>query len=425
MPRLLIVGNPLIYARRRLGILPKAAHNTRMSNLSTDLQGTGRLAIEAITGVVDIVESLHQTIATAQGIFAATDARRTRGITGLVYGNIRGVTNLVGKGIDLPLGLIAPLLGEQESSPKRDAVLSALNGTIGDHLAAKNNPLAIPMRFRQNSKLLDDQALLKIIREVNGRLAILVHGAFRNNLGWNRNGHDHGAALARDLGLAPIYLHYNTGLHISTNGREFSALLQHICDLAKRPLEFTIIAHSMGGLVARSACHTATISNQSWLMQLRKLVFLGTPHHGVPLEKGGNWLNTILDFSPYSAPFSRLGKIRSAGITDLRYGHIVDEDWQGRDRFRNSGDQRTPVPLPEGVDCYALAASTGVVPCETGNDLIGDGLVPVNSALGRHKNPDLNLAFPKSRQWIGRNMNHLDLLNHGAVYETVRNWLAA
>jgi hypothetical protein len=53
-------------------------------------------------------------------------------------------------------------------------------------------------------------------------------------------------------------------------------------------------------------------------------------------------VDLILGVSAYTAPLARLGKIRSAGITDLRYGNLVDEDWAGRDRFAGGGDRRNP-----------------------------------------------------------------------------------
>ena len=88
----------------------------------------------------------------------------------------------------------------------------------------------------------------------------------------------------------------------------------------------------------------------------------------------------------YSAPFARLGKIRSAGVTDLRFGNVIDEHWQGRNRFELGTDARTPVPLPTGVDCYTIAAEH-------------DGLVPLASAMGEHPNPALRLDFPPSRRF--------------------------
>src|SRR5207248_1368031 len=76
-----------------------------------------------------------------------------------------------------------------------------------------------------------------------------------SDLGWTRKGHDHGAALARDLGYSTVYLHYNSGLHVSTNGRAFATLLESLVEEWPVPVEeMTIVAHSMGGLVTRSAC---------------------------------------------------------------------------------------------------------------------------------------------------------------------------
>ena len=406
------------WERVRGEILPR-----NPNNLSTDLRGAGRLTIDAITGITDMVESLHHTIGSFSGRRGAPDQRRTKGITGMVYRNIRSTTELLGTGIDTLLNRLSLKLGEKDSSPGREAVISALNGVLGDRLVARDNPLAIPMQFRRNGKPLNEPALLEAIQQSNGRLAIMMHGSCMNDLQWNRKGHNHGTSLARDLGFTPLYVHYNTGLHISENGRKLSDLLETIIDQSPAPIALFIVAHSMGGLVSRSACHYGRTSGHTWVNHLQKLVFLGTPHHGSPLEKGGNWIDTILEMSPYSAPFSALGKIRSCGVTDLRYGNVVDDDWKGRDRFNFRGDQRIPVPLPEGVQCYSIAATTRKKSSKLGDGLMGDGLVPLNSALGRHKNAELNLLFPQTHQWVGRNMNHLDLLNHPEVYETIKQWL--
>ena len=391
-------------------------------NPSLDLRGAGRLTIDAIKGVTDLVEAMHHTITSFGGLLGGPGEQRTTGVTGMVYRNIRTVSGLVGSGIDVLLDKLTLIIEEKESSPEREALLAALNGVLGDYLADKENPLAIPMQLRKNGKPMEDQTLSESIRQSNGKIVLMIHGSCMNDLQWNRQGHDHGTALASDFGYLPVYLHYNTGRHISENGRECANLLETFFNQLPGPIELIIIAHSMGGLVSRSACHYGKLSDHSWLNRLRKLIFLGTPHHGAPLERGGNWIDIILEISPYSAPFSRLGKIRSSGITDLRYGNILDEDWEGRDRFEHSGDDRIPVPLPNNVQCYTIAATTGKESSELGDDLIGDGLVTLNSALGRHKNPDLNLLFPETHQWIGRNMNHLDLLSHPDVYETIKNW---
>ncbi len=393
-------------------------------NLSTDLRGAKSLTIDAITGVSGIVESMHKTISGFAGVLGRPDKRRKKEVSGKVYKSINMVTELVGSGLDVLLRQLGNVLGEKDSSSgKREAVLSAINGVLGDHLVATKNPLQIPMQFRRHGKPLNKLELNEAIIQSNGRLLILVHGSCMNDLQWHRQEHDHGAALARDLGFSPIYLHYNSGLHISENGRKLADLLEEIVENSAQNVDLTMLAHSMGGLVSRSACYYADQSGYSWPNQLDKLVFLGTPHHGAPLEKGSNLVDHILEINRYSAPFSRLLQIRSSGITDLRYGNLVDNDWKERNRFKLSKDPRTPVPLPESAQCYAIAASKGEASNKLGDDLIGDGLVTVRSALGHHKNTELELLLPQSQQWIGRQMNHWDLLHNPDVYRQIKQWL--
>ncbi|MFL6197136.1 MAG: alpha/beta hydrolase [Thermoanaerobaculia bacterium] len=368
----------------------------------SDLRGAGRLAVDATMNMTDLVEAMHYTIARGTGLGPAG------GITGFVYRGIRGVTRLVGGGVDAALGLIPPP-GDGGSSPGREAVLAALNGVLGDHLAASGNPLAIPMRLSKRTAT-----------PPTGRLLVLAHGLCMNDLQWHRSGHDHGAALARDLGFTPLYLHYNSGLHVSTNGRALADRLQDLVGRWPAPVEeLSILGHSMGGLVARSALHYGRAAGHAWPAYLKKLVFLGTPHHGSPLERGGNWVDFILGGSVYTAPLARLGKIRSAGITDLRHGYLLDEDWEGRDRFERAHRARRPVPLPDGVECYAMAAAKekSVGP--------GDGFVPLDSALGHHEDPELRLELPESRRWVLHGGHNFDLLSHGGAYGKFRAWLGA
>lgn len=56
--------------------------------------------------------------------------------------------------------------------------------------------------------------------------------------------------------------------------------------------------------------------------------------------------------------------------------------------------------------------------------IFGDGLVPLNSALGCHREPDLSLEIPSSQQWIGYSMGHLDLIGQPVVSRQSRRWLA-
>jgi len=395
---------------------------------ASDIRGAGKLAIDATIGLTDLVESLHHNISRAPGILGEPTNKPTTGVTGLVYRSIRGVSRLVGSGIDALLARLVPLIAERPSSAEREAVVAALNGVLGDHLAETANPLAIEARLRRNGKPLElaRPALAAAIPDATGKIAVFVHGLCMNDLQWKRNGHEHGVALASKAGFTTVCLHYNTGLHISSNGRAFAGLLESMVQAWPVPVEeLDIVAHSMGGLVSRSACHYGVEAGHQWPRLLKRIVFLGTPHQGAPLERGGHWIDIVLDASPYTAAFARLGKVRSAGITDLRHGSLLDGDWIRRDRFARSHARPLPLPLPEGVACHAIAASLGKGPGDLGGRILGDGLVPVASALGVHKDPSRSLAIPPSRQWTGYGMNHLDLLDRKEVGERIVSWLGA
>jgi hypothetical protein len=394
----------------------------------SDIRGASRLVIDAIVGITDIVEAMHVNIASVPGMPRVLAPRRARGITGLAYGSVRVITGGVGRALDAALARLVPLLGARGSSARRDSVLSAVNGVLGDYLARSGNPLAIPMALRRNGRplALDSAALAARIVNPGPRLLVLVHGLCMSDRDWRRRGRNPAESLAGDLGQTALYLHYNSGRHISANGQEFAALLERLVDAWPVPVEsLTLVTHSMGGLVARSAYHYARASSLRWPARLRDVVFIATPHHGAPLERGGNWVDVILGLSAYSAPLARLGKIRSAGITDLRYGNLADEDWQGRDRFAREGDRRLAIPLPSGARCYAIAGTIAPEGSLVGDRFIGDGLVPLASALGRHPDPHRRLGFPASRQWIGEGLGHIDLLTNPATWEQIGRWLSA
>ncbi len=377
--------------------------------------------------MTDLVEALHHTILRTPGVLGKSPTGRTRGITGLVYKSVRGVTRLVGGSVDALLGLLAPLIADKPSSQEREAVLAALNGVFGDYLVATGNPLAIAMglRAKGTSLAMNHDALAAALPQDGRKVVVLVHGLCMNDLQWTREGHDHGASLAHDLGYTPVYLRYNTGRHISTNGATFSDLMETLVRAWPQPIEqLAIIGHSMGGLVARSAIHTATRAGHTWPARLDDLVFLGTPHFGAPLARAGTWVDYLAGISPYTAPFARLGKVRSVGIKDLQHGNLRDEDWQAPS-VASPRVARSSLPLPRGVRCYAIAASKQERANLSGATTRGDGLVPVNSALGRHRDAALNLALPETHLRVGYGMGHFDLLSRSDVYVQIRDWLAA
>jgi pimeloyl-ACP methyl ester carboxylesterase len=325
-----------------------------------DIREALRLAVCATTGVTEIVEAMHCRIASGAGVLGRPLALPARLVTRIAYGNVRFVTRLIGKVGDRALRELDPLLGESASGPERDAVVAALNGVVGDWLRETGSPLALEMRLRKEG--------------AGPRAVVLVHGSSMNDRHWHRDGHDHGRALARDDDWMPVYVRYNSGLSIAENGR----LLAERLALLSEVREIALLGHSMGGLVARAASHVAEAEGLGWRTRLRSLVTLGTPHRGAPLERYGSLLEALLPISSYSAPLASLGRIRSAGITDMRDG--------------------LDLPLPAGVGCYAIAAGK-------------DRMVPIASAHG---------AFSPECCSIVPGVSHLDLLSSLEAYDRIR-----
>jgi pimeloyl-ACP methyl ester carboxylesterase len=417
----------------------------------SDIQGLAQLATQATLGITGLAETVqgnvYKAVAAPFGPLGAKfidrlpggSGVRRSGITGLVYGSIKGVTRLAGGAANALLSRAAPLAGQQASTPQREAMLSALNGVLGDQLTDTANPLAISMSLRSEGRplVLEPHALAARLPGATGKVLVLIHGLCMNDLQWlggTAGSPGHGESLARELGYTPVYLHYNTGLHSSTNGEQLANMLQQLSKAWPQPVEeLTLLVHSMGGLVARSACHHAAEAGHSWLAKLKSLVVLGTPHHGAPLERLGSWVDGVLGSNIVTRPFAKIGQVRSAGITDLRHGNVLQTDWHHAGRFERGPDARQVLPLPTGVDCYAVAATTlaagsgPLVPVKEAlsRKMIGDGLVSLESALGQHAEPARTLAFPPENQWIAQGMNHIELLHRPEVTRQLVRWLGA
>lgn len=354
------------------------------------LRGASRLAVDATTGVTNLVEAMHAEIARLP---LTARRARTSGITGLVYRSVRGVTQLVGGGLDLALGALTPLL-DRAQPDHASAALAALNGVLGDYLEDTANPLATPMSLRP------------LVEGASGPALVMLHGLCMNEAQWRRqtdkDSADFPAALAR-LGYQPLGLRYNSGRPIWRNGAELARLLDDV------PGPITLLGHSMGGLVARSAI--AQAGRRRWLKRLHGLVTLGTPHQGAPLERGGQQVQQLLAISAYSRPLALLAARRSAGIRDLRYASLLEAD----------AGRASVLQLPDGVACYAVAATTSKKPTGSPARWLGDGLVPVASALGQHRSPARRLAFTDTALFTG--LGHLGLQTDAAVLAQLQRWL--
>ena len=422
----------------------------------SDLQGLSQLATQGVLGVAGLAESVQGNVykAVAAGFgplgsrfidrAAGSSGVKPQGITGLVYGGVKGITRLAGGTANAVLSRAVPFanqrFGVQASAPQREAVLAALNGVLGDHLLATANPLAIAMTLRCQGQTLplDRVALAQRLPQATGKILVVMHGLCMNDLQWNAaakagvHTSSHPDILAKELGYTPVYLHYNTGLHTSVNGQQLAALLEQLLQTWPQPVqELSMLVHSMGGLVARSACSHAEKTGHAWRKQLKSIVFLGTPHHGAPLEQVGNWIDTVLGSNVVTRPFAAIGQIRSRGITDLRYGHVLESSWlvngQELNRFERKPDGREPLALPTDVACFTVAASmtnTSSQPSPAEVQLMGDGLVSVRSALGLHDEAQHTLAFAPENQYVAYGVSHMALLSRPEVSAQLVKWLA-
>ena len=120
---------------------------------------------------------------------------------------------------------------------RRAEAMAAVNGLFGDVLADQGSPLATPMTLaigatnlpRGRDALRD--ALSDVVPQVGPRICLLVHGLMCTESIWQFPGDratTFGTLLARDHGVTPVTLRYNTGRHISANGRDLALLLREL-----------------------------------------------------------------------------------------------------------------------------------------------------------------------------------------------------
>lgn len=359
------------------------------------------------------------------------------GITDGVYDAIRGTARtLFGaadsamravQGSAQTLALPAPVQVPAVKSDTRvqDDIVAALSGAVGDHMVARRNPLAIRFGVYQGGVRvrLNREGLGTAFPAAGPRIAVFVHGLCCNESAWrmfhepgNAQTEAYGERLARDLGYVPVYLRYNSGLHISHNGRMLSRTLDQLVQHWPQALEdLVLIGHSMGGLVSRSGTETARRRNAPWLAHLSQVICLGSPHLGAPLEKAVHLGTALMKQLPLSRPVARLLDSRSLGIKDLRWGYTADEEWKGRDPDELWTSDRLQYPPVPGVQYRFFGSCLTRDPEHPVSRAVGDGLVRVPSSLAN------DVAAADSALRV--QMNHLRLVNHPDVYAQLLRWL--
>lgn len=380
-----------------------------------------------------MVRDLHMAVAerafTAAGPGGAPARVIHDGIAQALYGGVRKALDAVPRGAAAALARSARADGPAlVQSPRGRLALAALNAYVGDALAATGSELALAMTLRHRGADLppDRDALARALPDAGPRLAIFVHGLGETDASWRLRADaqrpGYGARLRRDLGHTPIELRYNTGLHISDNGRALARLLEELCEAWPVTVrEIVIVGHSMGGLVARSACHYGRSDGHGWTGAVRHVFCLGSPHLGAPLEKGVNALGWALGRVPETRPLANVLNVRSAGIKDLRYGSCAEEDWCDCDPDELLTDRCHDVPFLPGARFHFVAATLSQRPGEPLGAILGDLLVRMPSASGAGRHRRVGFAIEDGHH-VGR-ATHFDLLNHPAVYDQIRAWI--
>jgi pimeloyl-ACP methyl ester carboxylesterase len=394
----------------------------------SDIRAVGELAGDGLAAGGALISEMHAGIASrpfaALGLAAAPVRVLHDGISRAVYGGVRGGLRLAAKGGAALAATRATDSGRAlDCTPSGSLALGTVNGLWGDRLTA----LAYDMAVRRGCAdvPVTPEGLAAAYPDATSRLAVFVHGLFGDDDNWRlfplrgrRAGRrTYGERLYDELGYTPVTLRYNTGRHISDNGRALARLLDELVAGWPEPVEeIVLIGHSMGGLVARSACHYGG----AWTEHVRHVFSLGSPHLGADLEKGINAASWALRRLPETRALSTLLNARSAGIKDLRYGACVEEDWRDcadPDEFLR--DRCTEVPFLPGVHYYFVGAALG----GPAGRVLGDLLVRIPSASGRGTGRGRRIPFEADHGHELTGLTHFDLLNHPAVYAQIRSWL--
>jgi pimeloyl-ACP methyl ester carboxylesterase len=401
---------------------------------------------DMIEKTTDLVEGTHEAvmqrpIAVLSSVGAGAAARAVdaprAAIAKLVFDSIRATNRSVQAVSDLGLATAKAILPEADATKPAsafgewmDAAQGVLNAVGGDFLEARNNGLSIQphLRYRRQPLVLTPGELARAMPGATAKVCLFLHGLGCTDAVWQARDQSaldaaepeplsFGIALQRERGYTPIYLRYNSGLHVSENGRALASLLEQLsnaypCELG----EIALVGHSMGGLVGRSAAHYGHALGHAWVKKLRHVLCIGSPHFGTLLERAGNVITSVLsafDTAGTQVP-AKVFNARSAGIKDLRFGSVLDEDWRDLDPDAFFSDRSQHAPFADGV-AYGYIAARLRPQSGIASELIGDLLVHVRSASGQHRDVARSLPF---------HMGHvIDGVSHVAVYEQLLRFL--
>jgi pimeloyl-ACP methyl ester carboxylesterase len=350
-----------------------------------------QLMLLAATGLTRLVASVHATIASRPALDGdSVDADQAPTAYNIVSESLLWLAALTHQSQPSP------------ASQQGGLFRSAVNGVLGDTLSDLNSSLCQNMSLRDESGREITSADWQ--RNAHKGVVLFLHGLCLSEREWQGDAHANFVQELRASGYGVAWLRYNTGRAIYENGAGLSQLLE-AAELDNLPL--TLIGHSMGGLVMRAALHHAEQHDMHWPAQFRQGVYLGTPHQGAPLERLGEGANRLLGLTPYTRPLMQIGALRSQGIQDLRHGRI-------------STSREQPFTLAPQARHLLIAAYLGN---ERTLDMVGDGLVPVSSALGQNAKPKKNLSGGDLQRRELPALSHVAMLKDERVYQALREWM--
>ena len=396
-----------------------------------EIAALGDLAGDAAAGLTMRVRELHVGIAQRAFGGAGAAARPAKvahdAIADGAYLAARGLSRLLVRGGARAVSVVrAPDAPALETHPAGHLAVGALNGAFGDLLHRRGSPLAVPMAVRRGGRDVPCRrdALVAAFPDAGPRLAVFAHGLCETDASWRLGAERHvpyGARLETELGYTPVYVRYNTGRHISENGRDLAGLLGELVDAWPVEVsEVALVGHSMGGLLARSACHYGR--GEVWTERVRHIFSLGSPHKGAPLEQAAYVACAALSKLPETRPLAGMINARSAGVKDLGRGYLVDADWRHEETVGPLRTMGSEVPFLPGANHYFISATLTREPDAPVGRVLGDLLVLRPSAWD-HGGRGERLRFPiDNYRHIGA-ANHFDLLNHPAVYAQIAGWL--
>jgi pimeloyl-ACP methyl ester carboxylesterase len=398
-----------------------------------EVRALARLTFEELARGVSGLGDVHGAIATRvfNHVSRGGIARFMHdAISGAVYSGIGSCTASIGRATGHALAFNGSRPERSVSpTPLGGGLIGVIDGLIGDELERTRSVLQEPMSVRVDGRVVgcDQRALAKAFPGATRRIVVFVHGLMGTEFPWDwwaaENGGTYATRLARDLDVTPVYIRYNTGRHISENGRSLAELLEQL--VAAWPAEVdevALIGHSMGGLVSRSACCHGDELDYAWVRRVRHVISLGSPHMGAPLAQAVHYAAAGLYRLPETRPLAGLLRRRSGGIRDLRHGSLVDEDWRDQDPDALRARACKEVPLLEGATHCFVAATIMRAENHPLSRLIGDTLVLQPSASGRSRSR--RIPFEAEYGMHLGPAHHLALLNHPMVYERLRSWLS-